>query len=117
MRSKKEIKFAQRLSAEGLEFLTNVKNLPGTPDILFPKERLVVFFHGCFWHGHHCREEPASFEWKDKIVKIKASDALVQTKLRSNGYRVLVLYECEVDENVEWAIERILTRLSIAQLQ
>ena len=115
MRSKKEIAFARALADRGLTFATNVRTLPGTPDIVFQEQRIAVFFHGCFWHGHDCRPEPASFEWQYKIQEVKQKDSRAQDSLIERGYRVIVFYECEVDSDIQAVIERLMTRLAIVQ--
>ena len=95
-------------------FRENVRDLPRTPDIVFDKEKLVVFFHGCFWHGHHCRPRPESFVWQDKIDDIREKDSNVANQLVSAGIRVLVLWECEVDQDMQGAIEYVRTRIKSA---
>ena len=58
--SKIENQFAQTLKKSGLKFERNCRDLPGTPDVVFREQKLAVFFHGCFWHSHHCQKEPKS---------------------------------------------------------
>jgi len=73
--------------------------LPGTPDFVFRRQRLVVFVDGCFWHGcpKHCRM-PASNRkyWNNKILRNKKRDRLVSRTLRQKGWRVVRIWEHEI---------------------
>ena len=53
--TKPEIQVRKYLFSKGFRYRTNVKNLPGSPDIVLKKYRTVIFVHGCFWHGHSCK--------------------------------------------------------------
>lgn len=77
--------------------------LPGKPDLVFPKHRTVVFVHGCFWHRHeNCRysTNPQSNDkfWRAKFASNVLRDALVQRKLTASGWRVLVVWGCQTSE-------------------
>ncbi len=79
------------------------RRLFGTPDIVLPKYRAVVFVHGCFWHRHkacHLAYEPKtrSAFWKAKFAANVKRDAKVRRKLRQSGWRVIVVWECELDD-------------------
>ncbi|MDE0111068.1 MAG: DNA mismatch endonuclease Vsr [Albidovulum sp.] len=95
----------------GLRFRVHRKDLPGRPDLVFPKHRLAVFVHGCFWHRHEgCRfaSDPKSRVafWKDKFAANVDRDARQQAVLRELGWSVLVIWECETRN--ERAVERML---------
>lgn len=84
----------------GYRFCRNRKDLPGTPDIVLPKHRLVIFVHGCFWHRHrNCRlsYNPKSnlAQWQDKFLANVARDHRVRQQLRRLGWRVRVVWECQ----------------------
>lgn len=83
----------------GYRFRLHRKDLPGTPDIVLPKRRTVVFVHGCFWHGHDCSRGglPASNQefWAPKIAKNRDRDARAQRELRKNGWKVLTVWQCQ----------------------
>ena len=85
----------------GLRFRLHNKNLPGRPDVVFPRHRLAVFVHGCFWHQHQaCRfaqipKSRVSF-WKNKFAANVARDKRNIAALHGLGWRVLVIWECEV---------------------
>lgn len=75
-------------------------DLPGTPDLVFPKHRLAVFVHGCFWHRHpNCRRAttPATNteKWTEKFERNSRRDARVKSELEALGWTVLVIWECE----------------------
>ena len=83
----------------GYRFRLHRKDLPGTPDIVFPARRSVMFVHGCFWHGHNCARgaSPASNVdfWERKIAGNRERDGRTQGRLRKNGWKVLTVWECE----------------------
>lgn len=84
----------------GYRFRLHRKDLPGTPDIVFPSRRLVVFVHGCFWHGHGCRigHLPKSRleYWQPKIDSNRARDQRKEAALTAAGWRVAVVWQCEL---------------------
>ena len=92
----------------GLRFRLHRKDLPGRPDLVFPKRRLVVLVHGCFWHRHQgCKyayapKSRVSF-WTEKFATTIARDQRQEAALRALGWRVLVIWECETRD--ETAVE------------
>ncbi|MFW4697541.1 very short patch repair endonuclease [Pseudomonas aeruginosa] len=98
--TKPEILVRQRLHAIGLRFRVNARNLPGSPDIVLPKWRTVIFVHGCFWHRHPgCKyaSTPKSRldYWAPKFAANIERDARKTAELIALGWRVLVVWECE----------------------
>ena len=84
----------------GLRFRLHRIDLPGRPDLVFPKHRLAVFVHGCFWHRHQgCRyaSTPKSriAFWTEKFAANVERDARQEAALRTLGWRVLVIWQCE----------------------
>ncbi len=78
-------------------------DLPGKPDVAFIGRKLAVMVHGCFWHGHSCKEgarRPKSNQeyWLPKIAKNKSRDAQVLTRFEDMGWRVLTVFECELQD-------------------
>ena len=77
--------------------------LPGRPDLVFGAMRKAIFVHGCFWHGHSCKrgarqpKDNAAY-WRAKIARNVARDARSSAALKTAGWRVLTLWECEVKE-------------------
>jgi DNA mismatch endonuclease (patch repair protein) len=89
----------------GYRFRIQRADLPGRPDIVLPKHRTAVFVHGCFWHRHlECKRATmpvANFDyWKRKFERNVERDARSKTMLESDGWRVLVVWECEL-KNLE----------------
>lgn len=81
------------------------KDLPGKPDIAWVGRKLAVFVHGCFWHGHDCAEgirKPKSNRdyWIPKIERNQQRDAENIANLRAAGWSVIVIWECEINEQV-----------------
>ncbi len=78
-------------------------DLPGNPDIAFIGRKKAILVHGCFWHGHECKEgarKPKSRQdyWLPKIERNRARDAENQTRLVKDGWLVLTLWECELGD-------------------
>lgn len=91
------------------------RDLPGTPDLVFVRQRKVIFVHGCWWHGHTCkrgmrRTKTHQEYWVAKLAKNKARDAMNLEALNSSGWRCLVIWECELG-NLELIEARILSFL------
>ncbi len=92
------------LFAHGFRYRKNDKRLPGTPDIVLPKYRTVIFVNGCFWHGHsQCRyfvipKSNTEF-WVDKINKNIERDAVNTDKLTSLGWNIITIWECELKKD------------------
>jgi DNA mismatch endonuclease (patch repair protein) len=85
----------------GLRFRLHRRELPGNPDLVFPRHDAVIFVHGCFWHGHGCKRGgsgPKSNQpyWTPKIERTRARDSSAKQALESMGWRVLTLWECEL---------------------
>ncbi|MCY3546047.1 MAG: DNA mismatch endonuclease Vsr [Gemmatimonadetes bacterium] len=87
----------------GFRFRLHRKDLPGCPDIVFPRYRAVIMVHGCFWHRHpECRyaytpKTRVRF-WQDKFENNVVRDRRNEVALRELGWRVLVIWECEVND-------------------
>jgi DNA mismatch endonuclease (patch repair protein) len=104
------------LHRQGLRFRLHCDYLPGRPDIVLPKWKCVVLVHGCFWHGHHCRlfRLPGSNRefWQSKIQINRKRDAKVKRELRSLGWRVEVVHECQLRGRPQWRVSAALKRLA-----
>jgi DNA mismatch endonuclease (patch repair protein) len=98
--TKPELVIRRALHARGLRYRLHAKDLPGTPDIIFPGRKAVIFVHGCFWHGHDCRlfKLPSSNPefWERKIQANQRRDARVQDALARLGWRGLLVWECSI---------------------
>jgi DNA mismatch endonuclease (patch repair protein) len=94
-----ELTVRHTLRRLGYRYRLHVKNLPGTPDIVFMRRRKVVFVHGCFWHQHGCAltNLPTSNVdyWHPKLRRNVERDAAAIRQLDQAGWSVLVVWECE----------------------
>lgn len=100
----------------GYRFRVNKKDLPGKPDIVLPKYNTVIFVHGCFWHFHQeCREGriPGSNSkfWKTKLLKNIQRDEQKQKQLIDRGWNVMVIWECDLEGNLEKVVKNVIKRL------
>jgi DNA mismatch endonuclease (patch repair protein) len=93
--------FVRRLvHSLGYRYRLHVRSLPGTPDLVFPRLRKIINVNGCFWHLHECPRcrVPSSRRdyWNAKLRRNAARDKQTQRKLRRDGWRVMVLWECQI---------------------
>lgn len=93
------------LHRAGHRFRLHRADLPGNPDIVLPKHRAVVFVHGCFWHSHsdpackRARMPKSRIDyWKPKLERNATRDAIAVTELEAQGWRTIVIWECELDQ-------------------
>lgn len=106
----------QGLHRLGYRFRLHQRDLPGTPDLVLPKYRAAIFVHGCFWHGHSCKDfrypsSRADF-WQQKIDGNRARDVAAVGKLRESGWRILVVWECAIKSAKREAGENLLRKCS-----
>lgn len=96
--TKPELEIRRRLFAMGFRYQLHRKDLPGTPDMVFPKYRAVVFVHGCFWHYHGCHlssiPKTRRSWWKAKLEGNVRRDSTAISELENLGWRVLTIWEC-----------------------
>jgi DNA mismatch endonuclease (patch repair protein) len=97
-----ERKVRRLVYAMGFRYRLHVRNLAGTPDMVFRKLRKAIFVHGCFWHGHTCARGSAPSSnvnfWLQKIAANRCRDHRSQELLRANGWSVLTVWECELKD-------------------
>lgn len=95
-----ELFLRKALHAMGFRYRLGGEGLPGKPDIVFPKRRVVIFVHGCFWHMHECKyfKWPATNPqfWREKLEGNVQRDKRVAVELQSKGWTVLTVWECEL---------------------
>ncbi len=93
-----EMQVRRGLHARGLRYRLQDRQLPGRPDLVFPKHKAVIFVHGCFWHAHGCSlfRLPRTREdfWREKLAKNRMRDEQALADLNASGWRVLVIWEC-----------------------
>ena len=98
-----EVKLRHELWVRGFRYKINDKQLPGSPDIVLPKYRTVIFVHGCFWHGHKgCKKYriPKSNTefWVEKVAHNQQRDQDVWRKLEAKDWSVIIVWECELEK-------------------
>ena len=99
-----EILVRRRLHRLGYRFRLHRKDLPGSPDIVLPKYRLVVFVHGCFWHGCESCYRGARVPqnnrdyWLAKVRRNRLRDLRSAEQLEAGGWKVVVVWECETND-------------------
>lgn len=102
----RELLLRKLLFSRGLRYRLHVSHLPGTPDIVLPKHRTVIFMHGCFWHGHDCHlftlPQTRRDFWTTKISANQQRDQRDIFALRSAGWRVICVWECALRGRLKW---------------
>ena len=104
--TKPELLVRKFLHAQGFRYKLHDKKLPGKPDIVLPKYKTVIFIHGCFWHGHaRCKyftiPKTRTQWWTNKINTNKANDAKAVKALKKEGWKVTVIWECQLKKGKE----------------
>ncbi|EKD97159.1 MAG: hypothetical protein ACD_23C01038G0002 [uncultured bacterium] len=112
-----EMVVRRMVHAMGYRFRLYRRDLPGAPDLVLPRHSAVIFVHGCFWHQHAVKSCAVSHKpksnldyWLPKLEKNVKRDARNTTQLKALGWRVLVLWECQLsnEASVRRRIERFL---------
>ena len=112
-----EVAVRKRLFSLGYRYRKNDKRLPGKPDIVFPKFKTVVFIHGCFWHMHaNCKmatipKSNTDF-WVAKLTHNVENDIKHKQQLEKMGWKVIVVWECEIENNLDRVIQQIIDGLN-----
>ncbi|MEO6340487.1 MAG: DNA mismatch endonuclease Vsr [Caulobacteraceae bacterium] len=101
--SSAEMKVRKLLTRMGLRYRLHRKDLPGSPDVVFPGRKVALFVHGCFWHGHDCRRGARAPKanadyWTAKIARNVARDARNIDALTAKTWRPVVVWECELKD-------------------
>ncbi len=112
--TKPEVHVRKYLHNHGLRFRLHGKNLPGKPDIVLPKYNSVVFVNGCYWHRHEgCKytylpKSNIDF-WKNKFQENINRDHKNYSDLKKNGWKVIVIWECEVKNQTyqKWLLNKL----------
>ncbi len=99
--TKPELLVRKAIFTAGFRYRLNESKLPGKPDIVLPRYRVLIFVNGCFWHGHRlCKyfvlPKTRTLWWKAKIENNRANDKLKQSAVKKMGYKVIVLWECQL---------------------
>ena len=115
--TKPELILRSQLFKSGFRFRIHQKNLPGKPDIVLAKYKTAIFVHGCFWHYHkECREgripSTNSNFWKEKLLKNIEKDEKHTKALQELGWKVIVVWECDIERHLEATTKRITTSIN-----
>ncbi|QPG05742.1 DNA mismatch endonuclease Vsr [Salinimonas marina] len=114
--TKPELLLRKALHNAGFRYRLYKKGLPGKPDIVLAKHRTVIFVHGCFWHKHDCHlfklPKTHSEWWLNKLTANRYRDLMVEDKLRENGWRVIVVWECTLKGKFKVELPELLTKIS-----
>lgn len=102
--SKPEFAVRRMVHRMGFRYRLHDKSLPGTPDLVFPARRKVIFVNGCFWHGHNCRagrNRPSTNKqyWEAKLGRNIVRDRTAKQSLHQTGWKVRTVWECQVRNN------------------
>jgi len=109
--STQEMYVRKMIFSMGYRFRLHRKDLPGKPDIVFPKYRKVIFVHGCFWHGHkNCKRATLPVTnrtfWKKKISKNIVRDKQNYVQLKKVGWKYLIIWQCEIKKEKELSLTK-----------
>ena len=110
--TKPEIAVRKLLHSMGYRFRLHRKDLPGSPDIVLPKYKTVIFVHGCFWHRHeNCKyaSTPKTRKefWESKFKANLKRDEEIQQKIKKIDWRSIIIWECET-KNIEILKDKII---------
>ena len=111
--TKPEIKVRKVLHSMGYRFRLHSKDLPGSPDIVLPKYKTVIFVHGCFWHRHeNCKyaSTPKTRQefWNKKFKENINRDNLNQANLLLKGWKIIIIWECQLKGDIKKLIRELL---------
>lgn len=108
-----EMAVRRALHRAGYRFRLHRADLPGCPDLTFPRHRIALFVHGCFWHWHGCKRSrmpKTNVEyWKAKIERNVNRDAQTRSELTRLGWECQVIWECDISTGVKSVLE-VLTK-------
>lgn len=114
--TKPELVLRRALHAWGLRYVLHRRDLPGKPDIVFPRWRAALFVHGCFWHGHDCglHKSPGSHTefWREKVESNRNRDVRAEAHLRGVGWRVGTVWECSMRGKSRQTPEQLAKRVA-----
>ena len=103
------------LFSRGYRFRVNDRRYPGSPDIVLPKYKTVIFVQGCFWHGHICKiahlPKSNTDYWTQKIEANKVRDERNFSQLEAMGWNVVLVWECEIKVNSKERLKRLLEEI------
>lgn len=108
-----EVRLRQALWNAGLRgYRKNVRRLPGAPDVVFGPSKVCIFLHGCFWHGcerceRNLKPRKNAAYWQAKVARNRERDRQNEEVLAADGWLVLMIWECELNEGLSGFVERV----------
>jgi DNA mismatch endonuclease (patch repair protein) len=98
-----EMTVRRLVHAMGFRYRLHCRELPGKPDLVFPRRKKIIFVHGCFWHSHSCRagrNRPVTHKsyWMAKLERNRLRDRANRARLKRAGWDVLVVWECRLKD-------------------
>ena len=110
--TKIEVEVRKYLFSKGYRFRKNDKRYPGKPDIVLPKYHVAIFVHGCFWYRHEgCKDattpKTRTEFWLEKFDKNVKNDQIKQEKLGELGWKVIVIWECELKRSFQETMDKV----------
>lgn len=115
--TKPEILVRKYLFSKGFRYRLHVRKLPGKPDIVLPRYRILIFVNGCFWHGHdgcnyYVIPKTRTEWWRRKINRTKERDRNNILKLRNMNWKVITIFECELKKGIfEDTMEKLIEEI------
>lgn len=111
-----EIALRKMLHGLGYRYRLHRSDLPGKPDLAMAKYRALIYVHGCFWHGHECqrgrRPKSNTDYWQKKLDRNIERDKKHLSDAKALGWRPLVVWECELAQDPELVLDRVLQHLT-----
>lgn len=109
-----ELQVAAELRRRRVRYRRDVQRLPGRPDFVLQDAPVAILVHGCFWHGHHCKRGARTPKnnrtyWQAKIARNRRRDRRVARELRTLGYSVWTVWECQLKHGLP---KRLLTQVA-----
>jgi DNA mismatch endonuclease (patch repair protein) len=109
--TKPEMEVRRALHRAGFRFRLHRSDLPGTPDLVFPRYGLALFVHGCFWHRHGCKRTsmPATNRefWAEKFRRTLERDRKALKELKESGWETAVIWECQLETGINRLLETL----------
>lgn len=112
-----ELIIRKRLHREGFRYRLHEKDLPGKPDLVFPKYKALIFVNGCFWHGHNCHlftwpKSRVEF-WRKKIIENKRRDEMIIKHYSETEWRVMIIWECALKGKCKLSLDGMINDIAI----